>query len=49
MKMVTEFVVLLRSTDQRNTDKHGFGQEDLSTELQINKQKKCDHREVCLK
>lgn len=32
--MVSEFVVLLRSIDQRNIDKHGFGQKDLSRELQ---------------
>lgn len=47
--MVSEFVVLLRSIDQRNTDKHDFGWEDLSKELQISKQTKYDHREVCLK
>lgn len=31
--MVIEFVILLRSPDQRNIDKHGFGQKDLNREL----------------
>lgn len=32
--MASEFVVLLRSIDQKNTEKHVFGQKDLSRELQ---------------
>lgn len=47
--MMSEFVVLLRSIDQRNTDKHSFSWEDLSMKLEVNKQKKYDRREVCLK
>jgi len=31
---MSEFVVLLRSVDQINTDKHGFGQKNLSRKLQ---------------
>lgn len=49
MEVMSQFAVLLRSIDQRNTDKHGFSWEDLSMILQINKQNKYDHREVCLK
>lgn len=32
--MVSEFVVLLRSIDKRNTDKQGFGQKELMRQLQ---------------
>lgn len=36
--MVSEFVVLPRSIDKRNTDKQGFGQKELMRQLQLDYQ-----------